>query len=413
MPVRNEFSWSTMISAFSWSNRLEDAIAVYEMIPDPSVVSRTAMFTGYAQNGGIHEAIALFACANIGALEMGRQLHSLTVKAGCQCNSYVGVKPNSSTVTGFLVTCGSLGARKLGKQIHCLIFKLGLDADVFVGNSLIAMYCKCGCKDGFWVFDEMYEFDIVTWNTILIGCAQNGLQSRAIGGSLCLYGGPSGHLHEAEELIENMPIEPDSVVWAALLGGCRIHQNVELGRKVAERLFQLEPQKTGNYVLLSNIYASLGMWEEVEEVRKLMRDRGVAKEPGISWIQIKNKLLSFVNGDKRQDHIEEVYTILKEFYGRLREVGYVPDTNFVLHDVEEEQKENALLYHSEKLAIVYGLLNTPHGTSIQIMKNLRICGDCHSFTKFLSKVTQREIVIRDGNRFHHSQDGSCSCGDYW
>ncbi|KAF9586875.1 hypothetical protein IFM89_039900 [Coptis chinensis] len=397
-----------------------------------------------------------------------------------------GVKPNSSTVTGLLVTSGSLGARKLGKQIHCLIFKLGLDADVFVGNSLIAMYYKCGCKDGFWVFDEMYEFDIVTWNTILIGCAQNGFGKEAVDifekmkadgvlpnqisflGILCAcshaglvnegcsyfnsmkdYGvvpleghyacmvnllGRAGHLHEAEELIENMPIEPDSVVWAALLGGCRIHQNVELGQKVVERLFQLEPQKTGNYVLLSNIYASLGMWEEVEEVRKMMRDWGVTKEPGISWIQIKNKLLSFVNGDKRQDHIEEVYTILKEFYGRLREVGYVPDTNFVLHDVEEEQKENALLYHSEKLTIGYGLLNThenallyhsekltigygllntPHGTSIQKMKNLRICGDCHSFTKFLSKVTQREIVIRDGNRFHHFQDGSCSCGDYW
>ncbi|KAF9591138.1 hypothetical protein IFM89_002093 [Coptis chinensis] len=543
MPERNSASWAALISAFAQSGQSEEALKMLSELHKSGMVPSDSMFTS-----------ALFACANIGALEMGRQLHSLTIKAGCQCNSYVGnglismyakcrnlenvsqvfntmrvrdtvswnslisglsqnnmlddarsifekmprrdvvswtamisayaqtgqghlafelffdmmasgVKPNSSTVTGLLVTCGSLGARKLGRQIHSLIFKLGLDADVFVGNSLVTMYYKCGCKDGFWVFDEMYEFDIVTWNAILIGCAQNGFGKEAVDifekmkadgvlpnqisflGILCAcshaglvnegcsyfnsmkdYGvvpleghyacmvdllGRAGHLHEAEELIENMPIEPDSVVWAALLGGCRIHQNVELGRKVAERLFQLEPQKTGNYVLLSNIYASLGMWEEVEEVRKLMRDRGVAKEPGISWIQIKNKLLSFVNGDKSQDHIEEVYATLKEFYGRLREVGYVPDTNFVLHDVEEEQKENALLYHSEKLAIGYGLLNTPHGTSIQIMKNLRICGDCHSFTKFLSKVTQREIVIRDGNRFHHFQDGSCSCGDYW
>jgi len=91
----------------------------------------------------------------------------------------------------------------------------------------------------------------------------------------------------------------------------------------------------------------------------------------------------------------------------------VPDTNFVLHDVEEEQKQDELLYHSEKLAVAYGILRVPNGTPIQIMKNLRTCGDCHSFMKFVSDITKRKIVIRDGSRFHHFRDGLCSCGDYW
>ncbi|KAK9126484.1 hypothetical protein Scep_015330 [Stephania cephalantha] len=443
MRRKDTVSWNSVISGLSHNYMLDDARGIFEKMPKRDVVSWTAMISAYVQAGHGVVAFELF----------------LKMLAS-------GTKPNSSTVTGLLITCGSVGATRLGKQIHGLIFKLGLDLDIFVGNSLITMYFKCGCKEGFLVFDEMLDCDIITWNAVLIGCAQNGFGSEALEvfeqmkaegvlpnqisfvGILCAcshaglvdkgwayfnsmskdYGimpledhyacmvdllGRAGQLNEAEAFIESMPIEPDSVVWAALLGACRIHRNVEIGKRVAERLFQLEPQNSGNYILLSNIYASLGMWKEVGELRKLMRNQGVAKEPGISWIQMRNELHSFVNGDRTHDQADEIYRVLEEFYQRLRAVGYVPDTYFVLHDVEEEQKENLLLHHSEKLAIAYGILNTPHGTPIQIMKNLRICGDCHTFTKFMSKVAQRNIVIRDGTRFHHFQDGLCSCGDYW
>lgn len=637
MPVRNEYTWSTMISALSCVGRLVDAVMVFERDPEKSIASMTAMLTGYASNGEIHEARRLFgeipnptvvswnamlagyaqngmldealeffhrmpvknsiswaalisgcaqngknedalellaelhglgtlpsvssftsgffACANIGEIEKGRQLHSLAIKAGTQFNSYVnnglitmyakcknmrdmthvfkwmrtkdsvswnslmaalaqnymleearkvfenmpyhdvvswtsiisayvqveqgdealklflkmlgeGVLPNALTMTSLLSICGSLGAMKLGRQIHGLAAKLGFDLDLFVGNVLITMYFKCGSVDSFLVFDEMAERDTVTWNSMIIGCGQHGFGREAIEffekmkaegilpnhvsflGVLtaCSHGGlvnegwqyfnsmskdyglmpleghyacivdllgRAGQLHEAEALIESMPIEPDSVVWSALLGACRIHQNVEIGRKVAERLFQMEPQNSGHYVLLSNIYASLQMWDEVEGVRKLMQQQGVKKEPACSWMQIKDRMHYFVTNDKHHEQMGEIHASLKEWYSRLRATGYVPDTKFVLHDVEEEQKENALLYHSEKLAVAYGLMATPEGTPIHIMKNLRICGDCHTFFSFISKVTGREIDIRDGNRFHHFRDGDCTCGNYW
>ncbi|XP_058087738.1 pentatricopeptide repeat-containing protein At4g02750-like [Magnolia sinica] len=575
IPHPNTVTWNAMLSGYAQNGMIEEADEIFRRMPIRNDISLAAMISGCAQNGRSEEALellselhrsgsvpshscftsALSACANIGALEIGRQIHALAAKTGSQFNSYVGnglitmyarcknvedvsqvfstmrtkdivswnsliaglsqnhmlddarttfekmpdrdvvswtamisayvqaghgveamevfagmlcsgTKPNTSTVTSILSACASLGATKLGKQIHCLIFKLGLEADIFVGNALISMYFKCGCADAIWVFNEMPERDVVTWNSVLDGCAHHGFGKEAVEifeqmkaegvlpnqvsfvGLLCAcshaglidegwhyfnsmsrdYGlmpleahyacmvdllGRAGHLYEAEALIENMPIEPDSVVWGALLGACKIHQNIELGRRVAEKLFALEPQNSGTYILLSNIYASLGLWNEVGEVRKVMKDRGVTKEPGFSWIQIKNKVHCFVTGDKNHEQTEEIFLTLKELYGRLKAVGYVPDTNFVLHDVEEEQKENALLYHSEKLAIAYGLLNTPSGTPIQIMKNLRICGDCHTFAKYVSGVTEREIDIRDGKRFHHFRCGSCSCGDYW
>ncbi|XP_010272256.1 PREDICTED: pentatricopeptide repeat-containing protein At4g02750-like isoform X2 [Nelumbo nucifera] len=575
IPNPNTITWNAMVSGYAQNGMLDEAKEMFLRIPARNSASWAAMISGFAQNGRSEEALkllselhgsgtvpsessftsALFACTTIGAVEIGRQIHSLIIKTGSQFNSYVGnglismyakcknmedvshifnkmrvrdtiswnslitgfaenymldearstfdrmptrdvvswtaiisayvqagqgdmafelfidmmsegTKPNSSTLASLLSTCADLSTTKLGKQIHALVFKLGLDAELFVGNALITMYLKCGCIDGFSVFEEMIICDLVTWNAVLGGCAKNGFTRKAIEifelmkaegfvpdevsflgvlcacsysglvdegwhyfnsmsqdygltPSLCHYScmvdllGRAGCLYEAEAFIECMPIEPDSVIWGALLGACKIHQNVELGRKVAERLFQLEPQNSSTYILLSNIYASLGMWTEVEEVRQLMKDRGITKEPGISWIQIKNKLHSFVTGDKTHDQIDDIYSTLKEFYERLKGMGYVPNTNFVLHDVEEEQKENVLLYHSEKLAIVFGLLNTPNGIPIHVMKNLRICVDCHTFTKFISKITQREIVIRDWSRFHHFQDGSCSCGDYW
>ncbi|MCL7049890.1 hypothetical protein MKW94_009126 [Papaver nudicaule] len=571
----NEITWNAMVTGYAQNGMLEEASMIFQRMPVRNIESWATMISGLSQNGLSKEALNLLAelhrsgmvpnhstftsslnaCGSIESLEMGRQIHTLTVKTGCQFNTYVGnglilmyakcrnmegvhrvfnsmrvkdivswntvisalshngklvdartafdkmpkrdvvswtamvsgyaqaklgylafdlfldmfasgINPDQSSLTALLSTCADLGVAKLGEQIHALVFKLGLDFEIFVSNALIYMYFKCGCKDGFRVFDEMPGRNVVSWNSILDGCAENGFGKKAVElfeqmqsegirpdqtsfvSILCAcshagfvdqgwayfnsmnrdYGimplephyacmvdllGRAGHLYSAEDFIKNMHIVPDSIVWKALLGACRIHQNVELGRRVAERLFQLEPQNSGNYILLSNIYASLGMWKEVGEIRTLMRDRGVRKEPGFSWIQMKDKTNYFVNGDKTHKQAEEIYSILNEFVERLKEYGYVPDTHFVLHDIEEEQKESALLYHSEKLAIAYGILNTPNGTSIQIMKNLRICGDCHTFTKFMSKVTKREIIIRDNKRFHHFRDGSCSCGDYW
>ncbi|GAB4843314.1 hypothetical protein Ancab_013279 [Ancistrocladus abbreviatus] len=443
MGVKDMVSWNSFISGLSSNNMLDDAHDTFVKMPKRDVVSWTAIISAYVQAGSVEVALQMF-------LDMVAS----------------GLKPNPLTLTSVLSACGGVGATKFGEQVHGLIFKLGHDLCLFVCNALITMYFKCGSEDGLCIFHNMPERDIVTWNAVLAGCAKNGLGKDAIKifnrmklegvlpneitflEILCacsraglvdegrayfnsmneVYGikplvyhytcmvdllGRAGELSEAEDLIESMPVESDAVIWEALLGACRIHKNIECAERVAKRLFQMETYKAGTFVLLSNMYASEARWDKVREIRDLMKVHGVPKQPGISWIQIKNKLHSFHTADKTHDHVEEIYSLLKKYHEQLKMMGYVPDTNFVLHDVEEEQKEDELLYHSEKLALAFGILSSPKRSPIQIIKNLRTCGDCHTFMKFMSMVTQRKIIVRDGARYHHFRDGSCSCGDYW
>jgi hypothetical protein len=225
--------------------------------------------------------------------------------------------------------------------------------------------------------------------------------------------GRAGRLEEAQNFINKMPIKPDAVVWSCLLAACRMHNNVEIGECTAKHIFNLDPTNPAPFVLLSNIYAAAGRWGDIEKVRKLMKNRGIKKTPGCSWIEIKKQVHAFLVGDKSHPQTHKIYAELKRLYQEMKVAGYVPDTKFVLNDVKEEEKEQILLHHSEKLAIVFGLINTPPGTTIRIIKNLRVCGDCHSATKFISKMVAREIVLRDPNRYHHIKDGQCSCQDYW
>lgn len=225
--------------------------------------------------------------------------------------------------------------------------------------------------------------------------------------------GRAGLLHEAEDFIKRMPVEPSALVWRNLLGACRIHGNVEMGKYTAARILEQEPYDVATYVMLSNIYAAAGRWDEVAEVRKLMKDRGVRKDLGQSWVEIKNKIHMFAAGDRLHPQSEEIYAKLEELTMQIRKKGYVPNTYCVLHDVEEEQKEPILFHHSERLAIAFGLINTSAEGPIRIVKNLRACDDCHTAIKFISLIVGREIVMRDINRFHHFKNGMCSCGDYW
>jgi pentatricopeptide repeat protein len=225
--------------------------------------------------------------------------------------------------------------------------------------------------------------------------------------------GRAGYLDEAQNFINKMPIRADSSVWGSLLSACRIHMNVELGEYAAERLFELDPTSVSPYVLLSNIYAAAGKWDDIEKVRKLMKTKVVEKKPGCSWIVVGKKVHAFLVGDRSHPLTEKIYAELERLSGQMKTAGYVPDMRFALNDVEEEQKEQILSHHSEKLAIALGLISTPPGTTIQVIKNLRVCGDCHSAANFISKLVAREIVVRDTNRFHHFKNGHCSCMDYW
>jgi pentatricopeptide repeat protein len=444
MPERDVVSWTSLISGYAQNGCLDMAVKLFAKMPERNVVSWTAMIAGCAQNGCFDEALRIW--------------HQMRVR---------GMQPNSDTFASILPACAGLGTLHKGREIHEDIIRSGFQYNVFVGNTLVDMYAKCGCiEDAQKVFENMPIRDVVSWNEMIVGCAMHGFCKEilqlfermqysgtkpnhvtfvGILSACCHAGmvddgcqyfdcmnrdwnlipaeehycclvdllGRAGRLNEAQDLINKMPMKPGAAVWRSLLGACRIHNNIELGEHASRHLFELDPKNAAHYVLLSNIFAAAGRWDEVEKVRKMMKDRRVEKMPGRSWIEVNNKVYDFFVGDKSHPQMRAIYAMLEKLSGQMKQVGYVPERNFVLHDVEDEQKEHILCHHSEKLAIVFGLINTPPGTPIRVVKNLRICGDCHSATKFISRIVVREIVVRDAIRFHHFKEGQCSCGDYW
>eukprot|EP01018_Ginkgo_biloba_P009788 Gb_07729 [translate_table: standard] len=444
MPKRDLISWNVMITGYAQNGYVDEAFNLFKKMPKQNVVSWNAMIAGYAQNGHFAEALTFF-----------RQM------------KLTGVKPNTVTFASVLSVCANLAALQEGKKVHDDITSSGLQSDVFVGCALVDMYAKCGSiGDARDVFENLPERTVVSWNALIIGYAMHGCGKEclqlfeqmqhsgimpnhvtfvgvlsacchaglvddglqyfdrmaqeyhitpALEHCCCLVDllGRAGRLDDALDFINKMPIKPDAAVWGSLLGACRTHGNVDLGECVAERLFELESDNSANYVLLSNIYGAAGKWDDKEKVRKMMKDKRVKKTPGRSWIEVNNKVYTFLVGDRSHPQTQKIYAELERLFGQMKEAGYVSDTNFVLHDVEEEQKEHILSHHSEKLAVAFGLINTSPGTPIRVVKNLRVCGDCHSVIKFISKIVARDIVLRDANRFHHFKDGQCSCRDYW
>ncbi|CAM6073937.1 unnamed protein product [Sphagnum tenellum] len=379
-----------------------------------------------------------------------------------------GLIPDSFTFVQLLNVCASLRALESGRKIHAQIIQSGCECNIFVESGLIDMYAKCGSLADARkrVFNKMTTRDVVAWNTMLGGYAMHGLAKEALELlermceqgvevdnitlvallSACshlglvdegmhyyesmglVYGvsstvehyacmvdllGRAGHLDEAEDLIKTMPFEPNVAVWKALLGACRVCGNVEMGERIAKEVIGLDPGNSAGYVLLSNIYAAAGKWDISADIQCQRLERGVKKEPGRTWIEVNNEMHSFMVDDQGHPDITEIHAKLRKLSAQMEEIGYVPDTRFVLHDVDEEEKALQLCYHSEKLAIAFGLISTPPGTSLRIFKNLRICGDCHNATKFISRIVGRTIIVRDAHRFHHFEDGYCSCRDYW
>ncbi|CAN1813416.1 Pentatricopeptide repeat-containing protein At2g22070 [Linum perenne] len=276
--------------------------------------------------------------------------------------------PNRFTLGSALSACANTENLKFGKQIHAYIIRTEFDTSGAVGNALVSMYAKSG-----------------------------GLENAQRVIDLNLFG-RAGLLQEAYSFIMDMPVDPDVIVWGSLLSSCKVHKNVELAKEAAERLLHLQPENSGAYSSLANLYSACG---------------GVKKEQGSSWVQIKNRVHVFGAEDGVHPQKEEIYKKMDEIWKEIKKMGFVPDSDSVLHDLEMEVKDQILRYHSEKLAIAFGLISTPENTTLRIMKNLRICNDCHTAIKYISKLVSREIVVRDATRFHHFKDGSCSCKDYW
>ncbi|KAK7272750.1 hypothetical protein RJT34_29566 [Clitoria ternatea] len=422
----------------------DEVLRVFEVMPQRNVVSWNTMVAGFAGQGSVFETLDAFRV-------MQRE----------------GMGFSWITLTTLLPVCAQITALHSGKEIHGQLMKSRKNADVPLLNSLMDMYAKCGeigcCKK---VFDGMHIKDLTSWNTMLAGYSVNGqinkalalfdemircgikpdgitfvgllsgcshsgltsegqrlfnlMQDYGVQPSLehyaCLVDmlGRSGKLEKALTVAENIPMKPSGSIWGSLLNSCRLYGNVLLAETVAERLFEIEPNNPGNYVMLSNIYANAGMWEDVKRVREMMAMRGIKKDAGCSWIQVKHKIHTFVAGGSLDFRSSAEYLkIWIELSNAIKDLGYTPNTGVVLHDVNEEMKAIWVCGHSERLATVYALINTAAGMPVRITKNLRVCVDCHSWMKAVSKVTRRLIVLRDTNRFHHFENGNCSCKEYW
>ncbi|RZC71016.1 hypothetical protein C5167_034209, partial [Papaver somniferum] len=444
MLEKDHVSWNAILSGYVSVGRIDGAKNVFNAMPEKDLLTWMVMISGFAQNGYGEDALKLF-----------DQMRT------------EGLAPCDYSFAGAITACASLGALEHGGQLHAQLIQLGFNSSLSAGNALITMYARCGVVEAAHVvFHTMPYIDSVSWNSMITALGQHGhgLQALKVFDLMlqenikpdritflivltaCSHSGlvkerckyfesmdnvygitpdedhyarfidllcRAGKISEANDLIQNLPFKPGAPIWEALLNGCRIHGNMEVGIQAADQLFQLTPQHDGTYILLANMYADAGRREDMAKVRMMMRERGVKKEPGCSWLEVANKVHVFLVDDTSHPQVHEVYTYLRELGVKMRKLGYVPDTKYVLHDMESEQKEYGLSTHSERLAVGFGLLKLPRGATVRVLKNLRMCGDCHTAFKFISKLVEREIVVRDGRRFHHFRNGECSCGNYW
>ncbi|XP_028102030.1 pentatricopeptide repeat-containing protein At3g12770-like isoform X1 [Camellia sinensis] len=424
---------------------IEDAYLIFNEMVVKDVVAWTLMLTGFSSGQYWNKAVEHFN-------EMMR-LEELEL--------------DSVALTGILSSCCSLGALQEGRRVHALTVKTGFSHDMFVGSAIIAMYANCAnLEEARIFFQEMEEKDVACWNAMIAGNGMNGYGNDAIDLFLRMKGsginpdestlvcilcacshtgmvdqglrifnhmveswnivpnsrhyacvvdllGRAGRLSDAYSLVNSMPLNPEFEVYCALLSACKVHGNIELGIEISEKLFQLEPNDAGYYALLSNMYALAGNWEGVKMTRVSLRSKGLKKDPGFSSIEINGELYTFMAGQKDHPQYSEIDGLLNYMILKIKEVGYVPDTKFVLQELSDDVKRDILYHHSEKLAIAFGLGRTKPGTIIRITKNLRACNDCHSASKLISKVFERVLLVKDAKRFHVFQDGVCSCKDYW
>nr|POE90431.1 pentatricopeptide repeat-containing protein [Quercus suber] len=365
---------SALMDMYSKCGSIEDAWKIFESAEELDEVSMTVILVGFAQNGFEEEAIQIFV---------------KIIKSGIE------VDPDMvSAVLGAFGVDASLG---LGTQIHALVIKKNFSNNTFVINGLINMYSKCGdLEDSIKVFHRMSQRNSVSWNSLIAAFARHGDGSKALemydemrlegiqptdvtflsllhacshvglverGMELlesmakdhglsprsehyaCIIDllGRAGLLTEAKQFIARLPENPGIEVWQALLGACSIHGDSEMGKYAADQLFSAAPESPAPYVLLSNIYSSEGRWKERARTIKRMREMGVSKEVGMSWIEIEKKVQSFVVGDKMHAQSGNIYGVLAELFRHMTAEGYAPDKRFIIYYLDQDGKGEPLV----------------------------------------------------------------------
>ncbi|GFY83910.1 tetratricopeptide repeat (TPR)-like superfamily protein [Actinidia rufa] len=330
---------TALVDMYAKSCCVADARKGFDYLQEPDIVLWTSMIGGYVQNGENEDALILY-----GKMQMG-------------C-----ILPNELTMASVLKACSSLAALEQGKQIHARVVKCGFGVEVPIGSVLSTMYSKCGnLEDGNIVFRRMPVRDVVAWNSMISGLSQNGLGNEALDlfeemrseGTkpdyvtfvnillACSHMGlvergwgyfnmisnefgivprvehyacmvdllsRAGRLKEAKEFIESTTIDHGLCLWRILLSGCRNYRDYELGAHAGEKLMELGSQESSAYVLLLSIYTVLGRREDAERVRRMMNLRGVNKDPGCSWIEMKSQVNVFVVGDQMHPQVKEIRT---------------------------------------------------------------------------------------------------------
>ncbi|KZV56278.1 pentatricopeptide repeat-containing protein [Dorcoceras hygrometricum] len=443
MPNKTIVSWNSLLAGFARNGDIESAKEVFEDMPERDLVSWNSMIGALVQESLFQDAIEIF--------------NSMQNE---------GITPDKVTMVSIASACGYLGAFDLAKWTYSYIQRVGIQCDMRLSTSLVDMLARCGDPDNAMkVFSRIKERDVSAWTAaigamtmkgngeraielfnnmlsqgvepdevvyagVLTACSHSGLvkQGMQIFKSMKEHGiiphvvhygcivdllGRAGLLDAALDFIKSMPIEPNNAIWSAFLAACRVHKNHEMAALAADMLSNSAKEKTGIQVLLSNIYASASKWDDVAKIRTHMKEKGMKKNPGSSSTEVNGVVYEFTSGDEFHPENALTASMLEEMKCRLGEAGYRPDLTNVLLDVDEREKEFLLGRHSEKLAIAFGLISSGQGMPIRVVKNLRMCSDCHSFAKLVSKVYEREIVIRDNNRFHFFRQGLCSCRDYW
>lgn len=349
----DRFISNALVNLYSKCGFVASAHRLFEGILERDVVSWTAMIAGFAQSGWEKDAMQLF-----------DQMRVLEVV------------PNSFTFGGLLGACASANAFERGRQYHGLILKYGFESNAVLGSALVDMYSKCGeMNDALRVFQIMPERDIVSWNAMICGFAQNGDGVNALrlfddmvqlsqNGcvpneitfigvlSACSHGGLvlQGHCHfndmtckymiqpkiehytcmvdmlaraglleEAEALILSLPLEPDNVMWGTLLGACRRHDNFDMASRIVKLLWVDEPENSSSYILLANMYASNYDWDDAFDLTEMVHARGAQKMIGSSWIEIRNHVHSFMSGHKYHPQIESIYEVLQRLWLHMLE----------------------------------------------------------------------------------------------
>ncbi|KAJ6775355.1 hypothetical protein OIU79_018515 [Salix purpurea] len=388
--------------AISLSDSMDYACRLFRYTPNPDVFMHNTLIRGLYESDRPQNSLRVF-------IEMMRKSFS---------------PPDSFTFAFIVKAAANLRSVRVGIQLHCQALVHGLDTHLFVGTTLISMYGECGfVKFARKVFDEMLEPNAIAWNAMVTACCRGGdmkggrelfdlMPVRNLMSWNVMLAGytKAGELELAREMFLEMPMK-DDVSWSTMIVGFAHN-----GYFQEAFIFFRELRRKGmrpNETSLTGVLSSCAQAGALEFGKIL---HGFIEKSGLAWIvSVNNALLDTYSKCTKQYNItEEAYKKLKEIIGRLRvEGGYVPEIGRVLHDIEEEEKEGSVSVHSEKLAVAFGIARLCKGRTIRIVKNLRICRDCHAVMKLISQIYKVEIVVRDRSRFHSFKDGYCSCRDYW